>query len=69
MRPSAKILCAFGLIAIFCSLVALFLIDHMPLQGGMESIPPAGISHEEKTRWYLDLLIGSIGIGLRGLSF
>jgi hypothetical protein len=65
-----------GFGSILIAAAAMTIIEHLPspwglgtLPGGLESIPPEGMSFEDKQAWLGRVLVLIFGIGFAGLIF
>jgi biotin transporter BioY len=67
MRRSAKLLCAFGLIEILCTPLALFIFGHIPYPWGGGASAKAVIDND--WTWQLDVEIAILAMGIMGIIF
>jgi hypothetical protein len=70
MRRSAKILCAFGSIAILCAIIALLIFDHIPSPWGAGTLPDGfgktEIEMDELGLWQARVIVSFFGAALAG---
>ena len=69
MKRFSNALCIIGAIASLFSFVGVWIVEHMPSPGGLESIPPTGLSYEQKIALIGDFLVGFVALGLIGVIY
>jgi hypothetical protein len=69
MKRFIRVLGMVGLLASVCAFLAGVLLLLHPMAGGLESIPPHGLSYERKTELRVYCLFGFVSLALVGLFY